>query len=214
MNLQILYKKNKQWCDTFMRQSAALGQSNNAEELFYQMCFCLLTPQVNADEAEKICSHLRDTNILFQGSISDMESSLGGWGYRFPDKAKYLYEARKRFFDKGCEQGIVTLVHGLSSMRPVDARKKLVDNVRVRGLGMKTASHFLRNLGLSHNELAILDRYILSWLEKFGVISKDEAEQSLTKRRYLHIERRMKDWNDSGVHIPLDILDLLLWRKF
>ena len=76
---------------------------------------------------------------------------------------------------------------------------------------MKTASHFLRGLGFSHNQLAILDVHILDWLVRFGVI--DEVPKYLSNKKYLEIERRMKDWQSKEVpHIPLDALGEVLWR--
>lgn len=77
------------------------------------------------------------------------------------------------------------------------------------GLGYKEAGHFLRNVGLGE-DLAILDRHILKNLVLLGVI--DEVPASLTKRRYLEIERRMIEFSKK-TGIPMGHLDLLLWSK-
>ena len=73
---------------------------------------------------------------------------------------------------------------------------------------MKESSHFLRNIGKSKNELAILDRHIIRQLEKLGVIDK---KTTLNKKTYLEVEQKMKNFSEQ-VNIPLDHLDLLFWK--
>ena len=71
---------------------------------------------------------------------------------------------------------------------------------------MKEASHFLRNIGKGEN-LAILDRHVLKNLIRLQVI---DYPKTLSKRVYLEIEDKMKDFSNK-VSIPLAHLDLLLW---
>ncbi|MBI2005505.1 MAG: DNA lyase [Candidatus Aenigmarchaeota archaeon] len=126
---------------------------------------------------------------------------------RFADnKSKYLVAARKLFSG----DGRISIKDKLSETKndPVLLRDWLLDNVK--GLGMKATSHFIRNIGLTKNQLAILDVHILKNLKEFGVI--DEIPKSLTKKRYLEIEARMKKFADR-LGIMLDELDLLLWSK-
>jgi len=79
----------------------------------------------------------------------------------------------------------------------------------VKGLGLKEASHFLRNIGMGE-ELAILDRHILKNLVCLGVIAGVPA--SLTPSRYKEIESRMKTFS-SSIGIPMGELDLILWYR-
>jgi N-glycosylase/DNA lyase len=88
-----------------------------------------------------------------------------------------------------------------------DARDWLVQ--KVKGVGYKEASHFLRNIGYEE-EFAILDRHILKNLKLLGVIEK--IPNSLSKKRYLEIEKRMKEFAER-IEIPMADLDLLLWYK-
>ena len=92
-------------------------------------------------------------------------------------------------------------------MQPVEAREWLVANVR--GLGYKEASHFLRNVGRGE-ELAILDRHVLKNLVKHNAI--EEIPKTLTKKRYMEIEQKMKEFSQK-VSIPLAHLDLLFWSE-
>ena len=58
--------------------------------------------------------------------------------------------------------------------------------------------------------MAILDVHILKNLRVFGII--DEIPKSLTKKRYLELEEKMKIFANQ-LCITLDELDLLLWSK-
>jgi len=71
------------------------------------------------------------------------------------------------------------------------------------------ASHFLRNMGFGEN-IAILDRHILKNLMLLGVI--EEIPHSLSKKRYLDIERRMRIFA-SKIGVRMSHLDLVLWYK-
>ena len=79
----------------------------------------------------------------------------------------------------------------------------------VKGMGMKEASHFLRNIGFG-GELAILDRHILKNLVAVGVIP--EIPKSLSPKKYLAIESAMLEFSRS-MGIPMDHLDIVLWYK-
>ena len=79
----------------------------------------------------------------------------------------------------------------------------------VKGIGYKEASHFLRNIGFEQN-LAILDRHILKNLKFIGVI--EEVPNSLSKRRYFDIEKRMMEFSKAA-QIPMSHLDLVMWYK-
>ena len=119
-------------------------------------------------------------------------------------KAGYIVAARDQLTRDG-RLAVRAVLEGFSD--PFSAREWLVDNVL--GLGYKEAGHFLRNIGLGE-DLAILDRHILKNLAILGVI--DEVPTSLTKNRYLEIEKRMIAFSRK-VGIPMGHLDLLLWSK-
>lgn len=77
------------------------------------------------------------------------------------------------------------------------------------GLGMKEASHFMRNIGL-FEDIAILDRHILKNLIEYDVIS--EIPKTLTVKIYLEIEQKMKEFAEK-IKIPFTELDLLFWSE-
>jgi N-glycosylase/DNA lyase len=87
-----------------------------------------------------------------------------------------------------------------------ELRRLLV--ARVRGLGWKEASHFLRNIG--YRNLAILDRHILRNLVRHRAILSMPG--TLTPARYLMIESRFARLA-AAAGITMDELDLLFWKR-
>src|SRR5207249_12322603 len=79
----------------------------------------------------------------------------------------------------------------------------------IDGLGLKEASHFLRNTGRGE-DFAILDRHILRNLIRHGVVRR--LPQTLTARRYLDIEARTQQFSHE-IGIPMSALDLLFWSR-
>lgn len=166
-------------------------------EYFYELVYCLLTPQSSARNAAKVVKLLQlnkfhKQEINPQPILSHKESYI-----RFHNnKSNYLLEFKKQY-----PLIKLQLRNGYSS---IDLREWLVTNVK--GLGYKESSHFLRNIG--HRNLAILDRHILKNLVRVGVLS--ELPKSLSKNNYLEIEKKFKKFS-KDINIPMDELDLLFW---
>src|ERR1051325_2392175 len=166
-------------------------------EYFYELVYCLLTPQSSAVNADKAVRLLREHDL--QSSEIDPEPLLHQKDFyiRFhKTKAKHLLKIKEEFPSISRH-----LANGNSS---VELREWLVKNVR--GLGWKESSHFLRNIG--HRNLAILDRHILKNLVRFGVIRRIPV--SLTPKRYKAIEKRFLAFA-RDIEISMDELDLLFW---
>ena len=87
-----------------------------------------------------------------------------------------------------------------------ERRDWLAKEPRIKGLGYKEASHFLRNVGFKG--YAILDKHILRCLNEVGVV--DSPKPPTTRKRYLDIESRMQRFA-AEVQIDFDELDLVLW---
>ncbi len=173
------------------------------EEIFAELCFCLLTPQSSAKTCWDAVQRLREKGLLLKGNPKELEPILKA--VRFNDsKAKYIVQARTTFSNSN---GLRVKAQLTSFYNPFELREWLVENVK--GLGYKEASHFLRNIGLGE-EFAILDRHILRNLAQLNVIP--EIPKSLTKKRYLDIEERVRHFSKE-IGIPMAHLDLLLWSK-
>ena len=171
----------------------------SATQYFYELTFCVLTPQSSAKNADATISELIRDDFHANG-FDPMPYLRDPRHYiRFHNvKAKRLLEIRSRFGD--------ILPYLLNNSLSAEAKRELI-LANVKGLGMKEASHFLRNIGVKG--LAILDRHIFKHLKRLGII--DEVPKSgPTKKQYLAIENEWRDYANR-IGISIDELDLLFW---
>lgn len=169
------------------------------EDYFYELVYCLLTPQSSAVNAGRAVEALKEAER--SGARVDIAELLHRRAHyiRFHNtKAKHLAGAREKFPEIAAK-----LIAGSSGP---ELREWLVDNVK--GLGWKEASHFLRNIG--HRNLAILDRHILRNLSKHAVLRS--VPTALTPKRYRAIEARFARFA-AEIGMTMDELDLLFWSR-
>lgn len=167
------------------------------EEYFYEMIYCMLTPQSSALHAEAATEALKAARVLERAiNVASILARREHYIRFHNTKARHIAELRKSY-----PAVLAALSNGAGS---ADVRAWLVRNVK--GFGWKEASHFLRNIG--HRNLAILDRHILRHLKKHGVLRS--VPKSLTAKRYLVIEQKFRRFAET-VGIPMDELDLLFW---
>ena len=167
------------------------------DEYFYELAYCLLTPQSSAFAAAKAITVLEEQN--FHHRYFDPEKFLHQKEFyiRFhKTKAKHLIAMKEQFPSVHAQ-----LIGSLSNQ---ELREWLVKNVK--GMGWKESSHFLRNIG--RRELAILDRHILKNLVRVGVLRR--LPKTLTPKRYKQIEKKFHTFAVQ-IGIPMDELDLLFW---
>ena len=171
--------------------------------LFEELCFCLLTPQSKARSCDAAIRELKEKKLLFDGDAAAIAKVLSTKTRFHNNKARYLVEARKKLE----MDDFAILTHATFSGTERHAREYFLKNVK--GLGLKEASHYLRNVGRG-STLAILDRHILKNLVKCWAIKSVPA--ILTEKRYLEIEKQMEKFcKQTG--IPLSHLDLLFWAE-
>ncbi len=172
------------------KQTGRMGD----EAWFKEMCFCILTANYSALGALRIWSIIGDGFITWPEERLRM--ALKALGHRFPNtRARYIVEARKHL--RGLKERILN--------QPSENAARMMLARDVKGLGMKEASHFLRNVGFDN--LAIVDFHILNLLERYGVIVRPKT---LTRRRYLAIEALMRGIAQE-LGLTLSRLDLYLW---
>ena len=200
--LKTLYQERKEAIQKRLAEFRQVMQWKD-DEVFAELCFCLLTPQSSAKVCWEAVTALKQRTLLLKGLPAELEPYLRS--VRFSEsKAKYIVEARKMF----SKDGVMQLKSQISSFyNPFELREWLVENVK--GLGYKEASHFLRNIGLGEG-FAILDRHILRNLNQLGVIP--EIPTTITKKRYLEIEEKLRRFA-TEIDIPMADLDLLFWSK-
>lgn len=174
------------------------------ERIFEELCFALLAIQSSARSSDAAVAALKDEGLLWAGDARRIARCLQHRTRFHNHKAAYLVRARERFFSSEAPSLRATLDRFADSR---EARGWLVDEVD--GLGLKEASHFLRNIGRGE-DLAILDRHILRNLLRHRVIGR--LPKSLTPRRYLEIEVRLQRFAER-VGVSVGVLDLLWWSR-
>lgn len=182
----------KNLVDARIKEFQEIG-NKSSDEIFKELCFCILTANFNAEKCMKIHEEIEDELLtLPQPQLAQKLRSLG---YRFPNKrAHYIVEARKHKD---------TLEHVINTLDEIALREWLVKNIK--GIGYKEASHFLRNIGFTN--LAIIDFHILNLLTRHRIIKKPKT---LTRKNYLEIEQTLKNIAEK-LNLTLAELDLYLW---
>jgi len=202
--LQLLYLSKKADIQQRLKDFSKVWETGDEQRLFAELAFCLCTPQSKATAADLAIRRLIDANALLSGKPAIISEHLSRSGVRFGNnKAKYIAEAYHYF----SADGQMKIRSKLNTEDIVGLRNWLADNVL--GMGMKEASHFLRNIGFGHN-LAILDRHILKNLKKHGVIPI--IPKVLSKQVYLELEERVRKFSQK-IRIPMADLDLLFWSE-
>jgi len=185
--------KVKNLVDTRLREFKEIGNGSN-NEIFEELCFCILTANFNAERSMKIQRQIGDEFLTI--SKSDLARKLRELGHRFPNRrARYIFDARRH---KNTLKDIVKTFNDDNNLR-----EWLVKNVK--GIGYKEASHFLRNIG--YTSFAIIDFHIIDALTKHKIIEKPKV---LTKRKYLEIEDSLGKIARKS-NLNLAELDLYLW---
>lgn len=168
------------------------------DEHFYELLFCVLTPQSSARNADATINKLkaerfRETGFDPTHILRDPLHYI-----RFHNtKAKRLLAIRDTFTD---------LEKILYTEYPTNIHLRNTLRAAVPGFGLKESSHFLRNIGF--RDLAILDRHILKHLIQLKIISR--IPTSLTDIKYFAIEKKWKKYA-AAIGISIDELDLLFW---
>jgi N-glycosylase/DNA lyase len=163
------------------------------DELFKELCFCLLTANFNAEKSIMIQNKLG--KCFLSDSKNDIAEKLKKYGHRFPNaRADYIYKSIK------CKDKLDTIIKFNDRYF---LRDWLVKNVK--GLGYKESSHFLRNIGF--DDYAIIDFHIIDILVRYKHIKKPKT---LTKKKYIEIENKLKEIADK-TGLTLAELDLYLW---
>jgi len=115
-----------------------------SEELFEELCFCLMTANFRA----KKCIEIQEAfgrEAFHNWSEEKLARELKNMGHRFwPQRATRIVLARE-FKDD---------LRGIRDLDTGSARKFLVENIS--GLGLKESSHFLRNVGMWDYNIAFL----------------------------------------------------------
>ena len=166
---------------------------------YEELVFCLLTAYSSALTGLKCVENLQNENALLKGDIRKIEECIVKEGHRFSNqRAEYIYNTRPL---------AQSLKKTITSFQDSHKARMWLKN-RVKGIGMKEASHFLRNVG--YFDLAIIDRHILSNLKEHNIIESEKM--TLTPKKYVQLEKILKKIAEN-VNMPVGEMDLYLWYR-
>ncbi len=163
---------------------------------FRELVLCVLTANSSFVSAYKVLGYVMEE---FDKGTYRFEQVLKERGYRFYElKAKYLKNLVKY------RGRIKSWIKPLADRSQALAREVLANEIY--GIGMKEASHFLRNVG--YFDLAIVDKHVMRFSINSGLV---RPLKTLTRSRYLEIERKLKELARQ-LGMSVGILDLFIWH--
>lgn len=198
------YREKRPAIRARLAEFAAIGREADDARLFEELVYCIFTAGASArmglNSIERVRPH------LLAGDHSRLTELLLG-AHRYPRaRAAYIVETR-RYLEADCALALGERLRRFGD--DSEARRDyLARNPGIKGIGYKEASHYLRNIG--YRGYAILDKHILRTLAEYGVI--DSPAPPTTKKKYLEIEERLRDFA-AATEIDFDELDLLLWSN-
>lgn len=189
-------------------------------EIFYDLCFCICAPQTKFATNHKVINELIKWQF-YEKELDDFIKLEEPNAFtvlreiikpvRFKNnKAKYLLEMKKKFKD------ILINIYQFFKQTDGDCiylRESLMHDIK--GLGYKTASHFLRNLG--DDKLAIIDTHIIKFLAKVhaeeGHYNSSEFKNIYSKNKYLEFEHEFQMIAKEN-NLSTAELDALIWQRY
>jgi N-glycosylase/DNA lyase len=169
--------------------------------LWEELVFCIFTAGASARMGLRSVEAVRA--LLAKGAQEELAHALGGV-HRYPNSRSGYIVVTRDYLREDCRMRLRERL--LSFDDPLARRDWLARERRIKGLGYKEASHYLRNIGF--RGYAILDKHILRSLFELGVL--ESPNPPTTRARYLVIEESLRRFAES-LAIDFDELDLVLW---
>ena len=179
----------------------AVWQTGTDERLWEEMVFCFFTGGCSARMGIRSVDAVRP--ILLSGNQAELAAALRG-KHRYPNARSGYIVASREFLQEHCNLRLRKKLQSFTN--DLERRDWLVKEKRIKGLGYKEASHYLRNIGFKG--YAILDKHILRSLAELKII--DDPKPPNTRLKYLTIEEKLKNLAEI-TRIDFDELDLVLW---
>jgi N-glycosylase/DNA lyase len=178
-------------------------RSGSDARLWEELVYCIFTAGASARMGLRSVEAVK--SLLIEGDAGEMTSALIAAGaHRFPVARPGYVVVTRNYLAEHCGMRLRDSL--LSFADPIERRDWLASERRIKGLGYKEASHFLRNIGL--RGYGILDKHVLRCLADLGVV--ESAKPPTTRQRYLEVEDRLRIFARTA-RVDFDELDLVLW---
>jgi N-glycosylase/DNA lyase len=186
-----------------LREFRHIWQTASDARLWEEMVYCIFTAGASAKMGLRSVEALRP--LLAKGQQNEMTRALVAAGaHRFPNARPAYVVITRDYLQSSFSMRLRERLNSFSD--PFERRDWLATEPRIKGLGYKEASHYLRNIGFKG--YSILDKHIVRCLAELGVI--DSPKPPANRHCYLETESRMRQFAvEAG--IDFDELDLVLW---
>jgi N-glycosylase/DNA lyase len=201
--MRATYAKRRKEIRARLREFRRVWQTGSDRRLWEEMVYCIFTAGASAKMGLRSVETLRP--LLESGAQREMTRALIAAGaHRFPNARPEYVVVTRNYLQQSFSMRLRERLTSFDD--PFERRDWLANDPRVKGLGYKEASHFLRNIGFQG--YGILDKHIVRCLCELGVI--DSPKPPTARRGYLETEQRMREFA-AKARIDFDELDLLLW---
>jgi len=209
--------------ESFQQHAGKIWHEMSETQLWEELCLCILSSNVPYELALSAFWHLRNIQLLNPEWMIGCEAAVqqiayelskriylprkkdGSYRkYRFPNmRAWNIVSAAKVLYQQGYHlQWILK-----NSNHEQEVRDFLAKNVP--GIGLKQASHFLRNIGYS-SSLAIIDSHVIGFLIEVGAINREKIKV-VTPEIYTKLETIVQDLCER-LCLNLSVFDMAIWR--
>jgi N-glycosylase/DNA lyase len=201
--LRVAYATRRKDIRARLKEFHQVWQTGSDAQLWEEMVYCIFTAGASARMGLRSIEAVRP--LLKNGRQQAMTKALIAAGaHRFPNARPEYVVSTRSYLQKSFSMRLRERLISFSD--PCARRDWLAQEPRIKGLGYKESSHFLRNIGFKG--YGILDKHIMRSLAELGVI--DSPKPPAIRSRYLGIEARMRAFATEA-QIDFDELDLVLW---
>jgi len=201
--IRATHKARRKQIRARLREFGEVWQTGSDARLWEELVYCIFTAGASAQMGLRSIEAVRP--LLKTGAPEAMTRSLvKARAHRYPNARPAYVVTTRDYLQQTFSMRLRDRLKGFRD--PQERRDWLAKEPRVKGVGYKEASHFLRNVGFKG--YGILDKHILRCLFELGVI--ESPKPPATRQRYLETEERMQQFAEH-VQIDFDELDLVLW---
>lgn len=176
--------------------------------LFRELVFVLLSSQTDAEQAWKASGKLEELGLLLDSSPEEILDVLERYDISYEKKkSEQIVEAREELSQPTLTNPTneLSIKGRLPLDEPEKARKWMNENLP--GIGLKGASHFLRNTGYG-TDLGVASRHTLAVLNDLGLM--EDSSPPSDEESYLEMEKAMRELGEK-LGISTGAVDLVLW---
>lgn len=210
MNLEEVRKQYRDREDEIQDRLEDFRELRDAgdQRLFRELAFVIMSSRSEAENAWDAAVRMDRSGHLFKSGREEIERVLAEHEIQYErEKAGYIVENREKLSQPTLEDpsGDLKLKDRVNPDRLDSSRDWFQENVK--GIGMKGASHFLRNIGYG-DRFAIVSGYIAKKLYELDM--KDSPEPPADRGEYMECEESVRRVAEK-TGIDVKALDLVLW---